>query len=58
HVLCRVISGEFRENDETTERGYFRLDNLPELNEKKTNEQEIKLCLKAFRSEQWNPVID
>lgn len=58
HVLCRVISGEFHENDETTESGYFGLDNLPELNEKKTNEQEIRLCLQAFKAEHWNPVID
>lgn len=58
HVLCRVISGKFHENDETTESRYFSLDDLPELNEKKTNEQELRLCLDAFKAEHWDPVID
>lgn len=57
-VLCRVISGEFHENDETTESGYFSLDDLPELNVRKTDERELRICLKAFKAEQWDPIVD
>ena len=57
-VLCRVISGEFHENDETTESGYFSLDNLPELNVRKTDERELRLCLEAYHAEHWNPAVD
>lgn len=57
-VLCRVIGGEFHENNETTESGYFSLDHLPELNVRKTDERELKLCLKAHLAEHWNPVVD
>lgn len=57
-VLCRVISGEFHENDETTESGYFSLDHLPELNVRKTDERELVLCYEAYKAEQWEPIID
>ncbi len=57
-VLCRVISGEFRENDETTESGYFSLDNLPELNVRKTDERELRMCLEAYLADNWDPYID
>ena len=57
-VLCRVISGEFHENDETTDSGYFSLDHLPELNVRKTDERELRLCLEANLAEHWDPVVD
>ena len=57
-VLCRVISGEFRENDETTESGSFSLDNLPELNVRKTDERELRMCLEAYLADNWDPYID
>lgn len=34
-VECEIIGGEFKENIETTEIGYFSLDNLPILSEEK-----------------------
>lgn len=58
HVLCRVIGGEFHVNSETTESGYFSLDQLPELNIRKTNEEELKLCLEAYLADNWEPVVD
>ena len=57
-VLCQVISGEFHENSETTDSGYFSLDHLPELNVRKTDERELRLCLKAHLAKYWNPVVD
>lgn len=58
HVLCRVTGGEFHLNSETTESGYFRLDHLPELDVRKTNEEELQLCLEAYLADKWEPVID
>ena len=58
HVLCRVVGGEFRINSETTESRYFSLDALPELNVRKTDERELRLCLKAYLAEHWDPVVD
>ena len=58
HMLCRVISGHFCKNDETTDSGYFRLDSLPKLNEKKTNKHELMVCLEAYKAEHWDPIIE
>ncbi|MBQ9664503.1 MAG: NUDIX hydrolase N-terminal domain-containing protein [Oscillospiraceae bacterium] len=58
HVLCRVISGEFRRNSETTESGYFSIEHLPDLNVRKTDKRELKICLQAFKAEHWEPVIE
>ena len=57
-VLCRDLGGEFRPNIETTESGYFPLDKLPELNERKCSKKQLELCLQAFRAETWETVFD
>ncbi len=57
-VLCRDLGGEFKENIETTEMGYFPLDKLPELNTHKTNLMQLELCLKASKAEVWETVFD
>lgn len=57
-VLCRVISGEFHENLETTESRYFSLELLPELNVRKTDKRELKLCLDAHLAVHWDPIVD
>ena len=57
-VLCRVLGGEFRDNLETTESAYFSLNHLPELNVKKTDENDLRLCLEAYLSDDWNPIVD
>ena len=57
-VLCRVVSGEFHDNNETTESGYFSLNDLPELNVRKSDERELKLCLEAYQAKHWEPVVD
>ncbi len=59
-VICEVVSGEFKANNETTESGYFSLDNLPsDLNDHKTSEEQIRLCYEALNAgPSWVPVID
>ena len=57
-VLCRNLGGEFVPNIETTESGYFSLDDLPEINERKVNLKEFRLCLEAFRAKTWETVFD
>ena len=57
-MLCKVISGEFCNNIETTQSDYFSLDFLPELNEHKTNKEQIEICLQAYKTDGWNPIID
>lgn len=57
-ILCRDLGGEFVPNIETTERGYFPLDKLPELNERKCSLKQLELCLEAFRADTWETYFD
>lgn len=57
-VLCSVIGGAFVPNIETTESGYFMLDELPELAAEKNNEEQIRMCFEANRAEHWKTVFD
>ena len=58
-VLCDVIGGEFVENIETTEIKYFSLDELPNsLAEEKTTKEQIKMCFKAYKDENWQVQFD
>lgn len=57
-VQCAVTGGEFEENIETTEYRYFSLDDLPELATEKNNEEQVKMCFEAYRSENWVTVIE
>lgn len=57
-VLCERLSGEFTENDETTESGYFPLSALPELNLHKTTPEQLALCLEAKHAGHWETMYD
>lgn len=57
-VQCDVVGGEFIENIETSEIGYFSLDNLPPLSEEKSNFEQIKMCFKAKETENWKVLFD
>ena len=58
-VLCNVIGGEFVENIETTEIKYFSLDELPNsLAEEKTTKEQIEMCFKAYKDENWQVQFD
>lgn len=57
-VFCSVIGGEFKPNTETTESGYFGLDELPQLASEKNNEEQIRMCFDAYHAEHWQTIFD
>jgi ADP-ribose pyrophosphatase YjhB (NUDIX family) len=57
-VLCEVVGGEFRDNIETTNSGYFGLSELPLLAEEKNNAEQIKMCFDAYYDKNWDVVFD
>ena len=58
-VLCNVIGGKFIENIETTGIDYFALDELPQnLAEEKCNKEQIEMCFKADKEENWQTQFD
>jgi len=57
-VLCEVKGGSFQENIETTESGYFALDNLPELDEDRNVYSQIKMCFDAYHDKNWKVVFE
>ena len=57
-VLCSVLGGQFVENIETTEFQYFGEFEIPELAEEKNNLEQIKMCFRAYRSENWETEFD
>lgn len=57
-VLCDVKGGSFQPNIETSESGYFSLDNLPELDEDKNVFSQIKMCFDAYNSKNWEVPFD
>ena len=56
--ICELIGGEFTPNIETTEIGYFDLDNLPSVSEDKSNREQIKMCFEAYKNENWQVKFD
>ena len=56
--LCTSHGGEFMPNSETTETGYFRIDELPVLATAKVTKEQIKLCFDARNAEHWVTVFD
>lgn len=57
-VLCTALGGEFTENSETTESGYFSLEELPPLAEEKNNREQIAMCFEAHSARQWETRFD
>ena len=57
-ILCEALGGEFRENAETVESGYFALDSLPPLATEKNNEEQIRMCFEAYRANCWDTVLE
>lgn len=57
-VQCTVIEGNFQKNIETTDSGYFGLEELPELSEEKNTVDQIKMCFDAYHDENWKVMFD
>lgn len=57
-IQCSVIGGQFEQNIETIEYRYFFENDLPELATEKNNEEQIKMCFKAYRSKEWKTLFD
>ena len=57
-VLCTLLGGAFVENAETTESGYFSLDELPPLAEEKNTREQVAMCFEAYHAEHWVTQFD
>lgn len=58
-VLCKMLSGAFQENIETTEIRYFGREELPSLLAvEKTTKEQIEMCFDAYEDENWKTQFD
>lgn len=58
-VLCKVVGGSFKKNNETIETNYFSLDDIPKnLANEKTSLEQIKLCFKANNNPNFEAYFD
>lgn len=48
----------FSPNAETTEIGYFALDSLPQLSETRNTAQQVEMCFRAEKDENWTVIFD
>ena len=56
--LCTVTGGAFQPNSETTESGYFGLDELPVLATAKVTEAQVRMCFEAKNASHWKTLFD
>jgi ADP-ribose pyrophosphatase YjhB (NUDIX family) len=52
-VLCRIISGNFEPNTETSASDFFDIDHLPELAEEKNTAEQVRMCFEAYHDANW-----
>ncbi|MCL2499956.1 MAG: NUDIX hydrolase [Defluviitaleaceae bacterium] len=52
-VLCDIVSGAFKPNVETSESGFFALDDLPDLANAKNTIEQINMCFEAYYNNNW-----
>lgn len=59
-VQCKMLSGEFEENNETIETRYFALDEIQEemLAREKNTKDQIQICFEAYKAENWKTILD
>lgn len=58
-VLCNLLGGTFEKNIETTEFDYFSLDDLPQaLSESRNTKEQIEMCFRAYKDENWQTLFD
>jgi len=56
--LCRILSGQFEANLETSASAYFSENDLPPLAEEKCSAQQIGMCFQAHQDETWTTQFD
>ena len=56
--LAHAVGGAFLQNIETSDSGYFSLDELPPLAEEKCNAEQVKMCFDAYQSKDWTVQFD
>ncbi|MBS5946795.1 MAG: NUDIX hydrolase [Winkia neuii] len=57
--LCHNEGGSFESNIETTESGYFSLDELPQVSDSKNTAAQIRMCFEArAQGEAWQTLFD
>lgn len=58
-VLCRYESGQFQDNNETTEIDTFSMDELPyNLAVEKCTREQILMCFEAYENANWRVQMD
>ena len=57
-VLCTLLGGSFQPNSETVASGWFGIDELPPLMERKNTKEQISMCFEAARSHHWMTQFD
>lgn len=57
-VLCSLVGGHFTPNIETTDSGYFSLEDLPPLAEEKNTREQIAMCFEAYHDPNWKTLMD
>jgi ADP-ribose pyrophosphatase YjhB (NUDIX family) len=57
-VECQLISEDFRENTETLEAGFFKMENIPELSRGRTTIEQIRMCFEARKQKLVEPLFD
>lgn len=57
-VSCTIIGGEFQDNIETEESGFFSIDNLPPLSVDRITEGQIKMCFDWASSDSKETIFD
>ena len=57
-ILCIATGGSFQKNSETLQSKYYSIDKLPALSEEKNSREQIELCFKAYRDQNWQVEFD
>lgn len=57
-VECSLKGGHFENNIETIGIGYFGKDELPNLALEKNNEEQLKMCFRAYADDKWVAIVE
>jgi ADP-ribose pyrophosphatase YjhB (NUDIX family) len=56
---CEILGGAFADNPETSESGFFSLEECPPLAETKCSEEQVRMCFDAYRlGDDWTVLFD